>query len=72
MALYVVIRENPIFKDKFVVDTEDGMVQQVKLIEENGVWKPIYQYGIEVPLCTVRDFLLRVQSKGIDERGLRG
>lgn len=72
MSLYVVLRPNPYFKGKFVEDTAEGFVREVELREEEGKWRSMRYIGLEVPLAEVRDYLLRIQNKGIDERGLRG
>lgn len=68
MSLYVVISPNgPYKRGTYVEEVENGMVQPVQMVADNGRWIPMYHYGIVLPLPSVRDGLLHVQSKGLDK-----
>lgn len=74
MAIYVVVRPNPYLskKARYYEDIGCGLVQPVTMEMDDGRYKPYINFGVAIPRDLVRDCLLRIQSKGIDERGLRG
>jgi len=73
VAVYIVVRENPYLKyGTYVEDHGAGMVSPVSMrTDDEGYWAPYKQYGLLLPLKTVRNYLLRIQGKGLDEQGLK-
>lgn len=68
MAVYVVVGQHGLYKrGMYVEDIGDGMVQPVTMQNDDGVYKPLYPYGIALPLVAVRDSLLRIQARGLDK-----
>lgn len=74
MAIYVVVRPHPYIHRgaRYYEDVGDGLVQPVTMEMDEGRYKPYRNYGIALPREVVRDALLRIQVRGVDERGLRG
>lgn len=73
MSLYIVVRDNPYWPLKtYVEDIDDRHVQAHTMQKtEDGAWRPFYPYGLLIPRSEVQDCLLRIQSKGADEEGIR-
>ena len=74
MAIYRKVRPHPLLKDdvNYLEDIGGGLVQPVTMEMDNGRYTPYRNFGIAIPLSSVRDALLRIQKHGIDERGLKG
>lgn len=73
MPLYIVVRDNPYWPLKtYVEDVDDRHVQAHKMVQtEDGAWRPFYPYGLLIPYSEVRDYLLRIQNRGVDLEGVR-
>lgn len=81
MSLYVVVHQNPYFprgsyveeleddvEEGFEVDSAPAMVQKVVMRPENGRWVPVENVGVALPLYLVREYLLKIQKRGLDKR----
>lgn len=74
MAVFVVVRPNPYISKKcrYMEEIGDGLVQPVTMVQDEGRYTAYKNFGFAIPMRLVRDSLLRIQTKGLDERGLRG
>ncbi len=73
MSLYKVVRPNDYFpRGAWVEDIEGGQVMETTMEIDEGKLKPYRNIGFAVPFNAVRDAMIRIQSNGIDEVGLRG
>lgn len=75
MAVYYVVRHNPYVKMGTYLETDYDdplMVSPVEMkTNDQGHWAPYRQYGIVIPLSSVRQYTLRLQGRGLDDAGLK-
>lgn len=63
MAVFYVARPNRIWPvGRFVEDDKDGFVQEVVMAPMPSGYR-----GVVVPLSTVREYLVRLQRRGLDK-----
>lgn len=68
-ALYKVMKDNDYFDAGiFVEEMSDGFVQPVELVQDGKFWRPLDNYGLLVPMRSVRDCLIKIQIRGLDKR----
>lgn len=69
MGLYVVISPDCPYWEKgtFVEDGDDGCMQAVEVVMEEGRMVPMGYMGLCVPEGPVRPYLMKVQRRGLDK-----
>jgi len=74
VAIYVVVRPTKHLPKscRYVEDVGDGLVQPVTMANDEGRYTSYKNFGLALPRYLVREAILRIQKRGIDERGLRG
>lgn len=55
----------------YVEDSDDGMVQKVRIWTENGRLQTGGFEGLAVPIGMVREYLLLIKKRGLDEDSVR-
>jgi hypothetical protein len=69
MMLYRTLRGCPYFGEgKWVEDGDDGMVQEVEIIQRDGRACPMGFKGLTVPIELVRTHMVAILRKGYDKR----
>lgn len=72
MALYIVHRKNPYFKNNTILeDGDDGYVQQVRTHTKGGRMAPGGYHGIMIPVNEMRPYMIRMMEKGFDFQPVR-
>ena len=69
MALYKVIRDSIwARRGDWLEDIEEGFVQKVDMVPEDGRLVPYTNYGLLIPFGEVEDTAVRIMKHGVDKK----
>jgi len=63
----MVVKKNPFFPLRTMVEAFDDGVQKCVLLQEGNRVKAISHEGLIHPMITVRPFLMKIQKRGLDK-----